>query len=292
MNLSDVAARLYAVPPADFIRVRGDEAGVAKATGDASLSAAIRQLRKPSTAAWVVNALVRERPRPVGELLQLGEALRAAQLALAGDELKLLSRRQHQLLAELTTEAGRVAAEAGHRMTEATAREVTSTLQAAVADEAAAGAVGSGLLTRALTAGGFDAVDLDGAVAVEGELPALVRPGRAPLHSVAAPPEQPARPTSAAAKAAAKAADAAREAAALAERRLVRAEAALASAKDQLDDARGHLLDTQRALDAATRRLADAEAHRGGARRERESAARERDAARRALARAEAALPS
>jgi hypothetical protein len=288
MKITEVADRLYAAPLADFVRIRGEEAGVAKATGDATLQAAIRQLRKPSTPAWVVNALVRQRSAEVGELLALGEALRAAQRTLAGDELKLLSRRQHQLLAELTAVAAEVAAQGGYRLTDPIAREVTATLQAAIADERAAAALSTGLLTRALHAGGFDPVDLDGALALDGDLPALARPGRAPLHAVATPPDPPARAPSAAVAAA----DRAREAAALAERRLVRAEASLTSAKEQVEAARADLQKAQRALDTTTRRLGEVDAHRATVRRERDAAQRERDAARRALARAESTLGS
>ena len=73
------------------------------------LAAQVKALRKPSTAAWVVNLLVRRETEQVEQVLAVGAALREAQASMSGDELRALTRQRRQLTAAVTTQARRVA---------------------------------------------------------------------------------------------------------------------------------------------------------------------------------------
>ena len=276
MELVEVADRLYALTPAEFTQARNAEAAAARGA-DSDLAAGIKSLRKPSTSAWLVNLLARQRLSDLDELLALGAELRAAQQALDGDALRRLSRERHASIHTLAVHAGRLAADAGHRVADATNREVVGTLDAAVVDPRAAAAVRSGRLIRALAAAGFDPVDLDGAVAAPEHLPDIPQAGTR-LRAVQAPPEPVERPTQQQ-----QAIDLAREKAALAERGLVKAEAVLAKATDAVEVARTRLAAAEAATREARAALAVAEHERNAAGRARTAATRDRDAARRAL---------
>src|SRR5512133_2478550 len=98
-ELEDVAQRLYGLLPEEFTAARDQAARDAKANGDREGAAAITALRRPSLAAWLVNALVRHRADELEQLLALGDALRSAQLSLVGDDVRTLSRQRQQLIA-------------------------------------------------------------------------------------------------------------------------------------------------------------------------------------------------
>jgi hypothetical protein len=167
LNLAQVADELYGLPPSAFRQTRDERADQARAAGDKDLAAAIRKLRRPTVSAFVVNLLAREAPGQVDELLKLGESLREAQQALAGDRLRELSTQRRRLVTGLVQEAGRLAEQAGQPLGASAEREVQETLEAALADPAAAEAVRSGRLTTALSYAGLGAsLDVDGAVAV------------------------------------------------------------------------------------------------------------------------------
>ncbi|WP_243225600.1 transposase [Microbacterium sp. CIAB417] len=161
-ELDDIAAELYALPLGDFISERNART---KAAGDADLADALKSLRKPATAAWVVNLFARERPDQLAQALQLGEALREAQEELDAAALTALTRQRRALVRELTRTAADLAAHAGEKVTPATSTAVEQTLNAAMLDARAADAVASGRLLRALEPSGGDAVDVDDAVA-------------------------------------------------------------------------------------------------------------------------------
>ncbi|MGO9343535.1 MAG: hypothetical protein ACLP6E_13610 [Acidimicrobiales bacterium] len=175
MDLATVAYELYGLPPGEFVSVRDARAAQAKAAGDRELAQAVKQLRRPTTGAWLANLLVRERREQVTELLDLGDDMRRAQHDLAGDDLRRLSQRRRQLVSVLGEEAWVIAAEHGHQMNESSLHEVEATLEAAVADGAAGEALLSGSLTVALSYSGFGSVDLTGVVAAP-----AARPSRSP----------------------------------------------------------------------------------------------------------------
>lgn len=162
-DIGAIAGELYGLDPADFTAARNARAKEAK---DRATARRIKTLRKPSTAAWTVNRLVREHPDEIGDLLDLGAALRRAQDELAGDDLRALDEQRHGVLAAVGKQAGAVARAGGHALTDQISQQVDSTLRAAMADPGAAAAVRSGLLTKELQATGFGPADLAGAVAL------------------------------------------------------------------------------------------------------------------------------
>lgn len=168
MDLESVAAALYGLRPEEFTAARNVRAKEARQAGDTRLAAAIASLRRPTTSAWLVNALVRDRAEQVEDLLSLGDALREAQESLAGDALRQLSRQRRQVVSAVGREARRLALARGIRVSEPVQREVEETLDAALADPGAADAVRSGRLTAALSYSGLGPVDRAGAVALKG----------------------------------------------------------------------------------------------------------------------------
>ena len=176
-TLEVVAGELYGLPPADFVAARTAHVRQAKGAKDAELARDVGALRKPSTAAWVVNLLVRRRRDDVEQLLRLGEALREAQSSLSGAELRDLNRTRHQVLTALGRQARALAADAGQRVSAGVAEEVQATLGAALADPDAADQVRAGRLTTALSYEGF------GPAAPSGATP---RPAERPQRAAAA----------------------------------------------------------------------------------------------------------
>ncbi len=147
MDVAEVAEQLYGLLPEDFTAARDAEAKRARADGDKQAASAIAALRRPSLAAWLVNALVRHRRTEVEQLLTLGEALRGAQQGLAGDQVRALGKQRQQVLAAVGRQARALARELGHPVSEDVGLEVEQTLGAAMADPDIAEAVRSGRLT-------------------------------------------------------------------------------------------------------------------------------------------------
>lgn len=155
MDLESVADELYGLLPSEFTEVRNARAKEARAEGDRELAEQIRSLRKPTTTAWLANLLVREHGDELQPLLELGAGLREAQASLQGDALRSLSRQRHQLVYALVDQAKASARAVGQRVSDATARELEETLEAALADEEAADALQTGQLVTALEHVGF-----------------------------------------------------------------------------------------------------------------------------------------
>ena len=189
-----IADELYASPLADFTPAR--DALAKEHKGDKPVASAIKALRKPSVAAWVVNLLVRRDPDQVEQVLAVGVALREAQDNLDAAQLKDLTRQRRQLTAAVTTSARRFAREEGVKVTQSVADQVEATVTAAMLDAEAARAVRSGLLVTSIAATGLGDLDLSGAVALPEALgfEATARPvaepdpgGRPKLHVVPDP---------------------------------------------------------------------------------------------------------
>ncbi|MDX6285795.1 MAG: hypothetical protein QOG53_1280 [Frankiales bacterium] len=155
MDVDRAIDELYALPPDDFTAARDEQAALARVSGDATSAAALRKLRRPSRSAWLVNQLVRHRGDAVDQLLDLGSALRDAQKSLAGDDLRRLSAQRSAVVSALARDARQLAEELGQPVNDAIAREVETTLDAALADPAAAEQVRSGRLTTSLQHSGF-----------------------------------------------------------------------------------------------------------------------------------------
>ncbi len=152
MDLEGVTDELYGAPPERFTARRDELAREAGADGDKALAAAVRALRRPTAAAWVVNHLVREDSDAVEALVGLGERMREAQSTLSGAQMRALSRERQSMLRELVQHA---AALAGGSVSASVTAEVEQTLRAVLADEDASAAVRSGCLTHGLAYSGL-----------------------------------------------------------------------------------------------------------------------------------------
>lgn len=166
-----IAEAVYAVPPGEFVAERKRRAAAARADGDRDLAARVSALPKASASAALVNRLVHDAEDDLLRVLRLGAELREAQDAGDASRLRALAADRRRLLDEVATAAADPAEEDGRRPGAAVLDEVQQTLQAAMASDAAAAAVRSGRLVRALSADGLEAADLRGAVAPEGTLP-------------------------------------------------------------------------------------------------------------------------
>lgn len=165
VDLDTVAGELYGLPPEEFTSARDARAGEARKAGDRELAAAIKKLRRPTAAAWLANLLVRERGEQISGLLDLGGQMRQAQADLAGNDLRRLSQQRRQVVAALVDDARHLAGGRGRPLSEATARELEATLDAAIADAGAAAELRRGRLAAALRYSGFGPVDLTGSTA-------------------------------------------------------------------------------------------------------------------------------
>ncbi|MEP9380964.1 hypothetical protein [Nocardioides sp. KR10-350] len=247
-ELLAIAEELYGLPLADFTPARDAKVRELKGT---DLAPAVKALKKPSTAAWVMDLLVRYETEQVDQVLAVGAALREAQVGMDAAQLRELTKQRRQLTAAVTHRARALAREHGLRVTDAVAEQVEATLTAAMVDVGAAKAVRSGLLVAALTATGVGEVDAAAAVALPDalgfEASAVEEQPPVPLHAV--PDLEPDT----------RALDEARE-------RLEEAERALADAQSERDEAAADVdrlearsLQVQSEIEELRRRLADLE---------------------------------
>ena len=160
MDLETVTDELYGGELDEFTPKRTALSKEARAEGDKKLAAAIGKLRKPSTSAWAINALVRSSPDEVDRLLELGGAFRRAQDDLDGPELRGLSRQRQALIGAVVESVREVAGDHGRAISEPIAEEVEQTFRAAMADPEAAEAVRSGSLTTAISASGLGSLKI------------------------------------------------------------------------------------------------------------------------------------
>ncbi|RJT77973.1 transposase [Arthrobacter cheniae] len=278
MDLTDRAAELYALPLDEFIGARNAAAKEAAQHGDKDLAAAVRRLPKPAAAAWLVNMLVTRRRDEVEQVLELGASLKEAQASLDRAQLHALGQQRQRLLAAVAHQSLDAAAEAGHDVGPAALPGVEQTLRAALADPAAAAAVLTGRLVRTLEASGWDAVDLEDAVAGPFTPPAPDDDGDddgSPSEKRPSAPQSAGRKPSAADRQKAQARlDAARDALTDAQEAAATTERAARRLSVRRDGLVASVEDLEERLDALRRELADLEAE--AARHEAERLAAER----------------
>lgn len=271
-----IADELYGVPAEAFTEARNV---AVRQTQDKELAGRVKALRKPSTAAWAVNLLVRREAEQIDQVLALGASLREAAESMQGEELRALTRQRRQLTAALASTARSLAREADVRLSQAVVDQVEGVLNAAMLDPVAADAVRSGLLVKAFTSTGVSQLDVDGVLAVPAAIGTRATPVERPKPELRVVPEDDdlkrARAQEAVDRAAAQVEsaqgevdEAARAVADLEARRLQvheeidelrRRLADLESAADQVDD---ELDEAVEARDEAAGRLAEAQAGR------------------------------
>ncbi|MGI8754204.1 MAG: hypothetical protein ACR2MN_18180 [Acidimicrobiales bacterium] len=181
MDLDDVADELYGLTPGEFTSTRTARAAAARQAGNRELATAIKELRRPTTGAWLANLLERERHDELLALLELGEETRRAHSKLDAEDLRRLSRQRRQVVAALSHDARRLARDIGLPVSDAVGRELEETLEAAFADPGASEAVRSGRLTTALSYSGLGPLDVTAVVGGG----AAVRGAAAPRGSAA-----------------------------------------------------------------------------------------------------------
>jgi hypothetical protein len=142
---------LYHKPLEEFTGARNELAKSLRSAGKAEAADWVKALKKPSRAAWLVNQLSVRKSDEIGELLEAGRELRAAQEEmLAGspdrDQLREAARREQRTVDSLLRTAEAIGRE--HGVGEQILTRVGETLQAAVSDPEAAEAIEAGRLTR------------------------------------------------------------------------------------------------------------------------------------------------
>jgi chromosome segregation ATPase len=276
-TLDEIADELYGLAPEEFTAARTAREKEARQARDQKLAAGIHHLAKPTVAAWLANQLARERPDEFQALPDLGAGLRQATERLVGDDLRQLSRQQHELVYALVEQAKQLARASGHPVSEATARGLEDTLYAALADEHAAEQLLAGRLTEPLERSGFG----DWAT-TDARAPSHVAPARAPQRRQQRGEEQLRRAERDLAEAeraltkATKARDETQVKAADADQAAVAAQGEVEELRRQLDEASADaseadrhrreraktLQQAERAVSEAERRRADAQARR------------------------------
>jgi hypothetical protein len=257
---TELADRLYAVPPRRFVAERDAAVAAARAGGDAAAAAALSRLRRPTVAAWLVNLLALRRPDLVTELTDLAVALRVAQQRLHGADLRELATRRRAVVARMVAAARSLAVETEPELDGAKLplAEVETTLAAALADPAVAARVRAGRLLRPVTHAGFG----EPAGASLRLVPGGAGGGAAGPAAQAPPADQPAAQAREAQAREVQAREAERRAA---EAALADAEAALAGVAGAKREAKRALTEIETALAGLEARLTEQRAARVGA---------------------------
>jgi hypothetical protein len=152
--LPDEAADLYGLPLDGFTPARNDLAKSLKEQGKNDEAKVVRELKKPSLAAWAVNQIARGRPDGMAELLEI-----TGRISEADDpaEMRAAVAERHRAVKALVEEAARVLEDGGHSAGPSTLQQVTRTLYAASAEDEG-GRIAQGTLEKAIESTGFDAV--------------------------------------------------------------------------------------------------------------------------------------
>ena len=253
-----VADGLYGVPADAFTDARN---AAARDTGDKELSRRTKALRKPSTAAWAVNLLVRREAGQIDQVLALGASLREAAESMQGEELRALTRQRRQLTSALATTARSLAREVDVRLSQAVVDQVEGVLNAAMLDPVAADVVRSGLLVKAFTSTGVSQVDVNAVVAVPAAIGSRATPVERPKPELRVVPEDDelkrARAQDAVDQAAAQV-DAARGEADEAAQAVVDLEARRLQVHEEIDELRRRLADLESAADEVEEEIDEA----------------------------------
>jgi hypothetical protein len=266
--------RLYGVDPAEFTELRKELVAEAKKRSDRDAARTIGAARRPTTAAWVVNALVRADDTATARLADIGRRLRAAHAAMDGAKIRELSGTQRKLVDELVR-TGFAAASVSHPSA-ALRDDVVGTLQAAVADPDVAARLGR--LEKAERWSGFGEF---GAVTAVGPAPKTKAKSKVkPKSQVASPPSAPDQ----------REVDAARDRVDAARRAVETAELTAATAGETLADRNAALATARRRYEKVLETLSAAERALGLADADHAEAERESQAASTALQAASSVL--
>ena len=250
--MEEALDRLYAAKPEEFTTLRTELVAAAKDAKDSEAAKRIGGSRKPTTAAWVVNALALG-GEVTSALTDLGARLREAHEAMDGDAIRALTAEQRKLVERLTRDALK---QAGLTSPAAALRDdVTATLQAAIADPDVAARLGR--LTKAEQWSGFGEFVFTAAVSAKSKTKSDVETTKA--ETTKAGEKTPERGAPARRPAQDRRQQQARAALAAAERTKSEADAALSELQSDLSTARLRHQDAQRRLHDAEKALAAAD---------------------------------
>ncbi len=152
MNLPDAAAPLFELPPEEFTAERDRISKVLKKSGDDVAAAAVKGLKRPSTAAYALNLVARQHPDLVTRLLDAGERLGTATSRAAMDDAKTDRQRA---IAAITARAVSLLADQERSITAQVKEKLTETLLAAATDDETRQRLKSGVLLKEAIPGGF-----------------------------------------------------------------------------------------------------------------------------------------
>lgn len=155
--LEDTEERLYGLPLDQFTAARDEAAKQLRADGDRDAAAAVKKLRKPSAAAWAVNATVRAAPTAAKRVVQTGKKLEAAQakaISGAGGSLRDAAAAHAQAIDEMVAA---LEAELGDDAKPAVIDRARETMRAVAADGEVRDRFERGTLLREAEAVGFGA---------------------------------------------------------------------------------------------------------------------------------------
>ena len=150
--------RLYALPLEEFTAER-DQLAKRLREEDRDSADAIKALKKPSTAAWAVNQVQRDRPDEVRELIDVTEELHRVyeKLSSAGarERLEEAAEMQRKLVRSLVRCAAQLLEAGGHPASDATLGKVADTLRAAGLDSDVREQVAQGRVVKEQRAAGL-----------------------------------------------------------------------------------------------------------------------------------------
>jgi hypothetical protein len=142
--------RLYGLPLDEFVKARDELARALRRADRRPDADRVKGLRKPTVGAWALNQAVRTRRDDLRELLDAGDALRAAQerLLAGGDraELREAGERERELVSRLAEAAVAIGGEAGR--SGGLEPRLRATLHAPALDERARAELAAGRFVR------------------------------------------------------------------------------------------------------------------------------------------------
>ena len=161
-QLEKATSELYALPLDEFTPARDQLAKQMRGDGDAEGAAAVKQLRKPSVAAWALNQVRHGGKKQADELIDaaadLGET-QATLLAGGGrEDFDEASARERKLVEALVKRAAKELSAAGRPPSASTEEKLRTTLHAVATSEEARDAFAAGRLSTDFAASGFGAI--------------------------------------------------------------------------------------------------------------------------------------
>jgi hypothetical protein len=160
VSFESACTELYGLAPDDFTAARNAKVSEARKSGDPALAASLKKLHKPTVGAWLANLLAQERAENLDRLITLGNQLRRGRNRAEGALIRSVSKKKQDAIATMLFEAKAIAESRGQLVSEAAARDLEATLDAAFADPEAAESVRAGRLTTALHYSGLGLTDV------------------------------------------------------------------------------------------------------------------------------------